>query len=112
MAYKKEKDEKFRYLVKNGKTDIEVLCKTLQNNGPYQRLDIGILGAVPKLKLVTPRSQASAELDNNAFTKVLSKKAKKLGKHVSRERLFQRISRFTNYQDPVYEDSLSEDESE
>ena len=87
------------------------MCKTLENNGPYQRIDLGTLGAIPKLKLVTPRSPASIEKDKNEFTKVTSKRAKKLGRHVSRERLFQRLSRFTNYQDPVSEDSLSKDES-
>ena len=112
MSYKKDKDDKFRYIVKNGINDIEVMCKTLQNNGPYQRIDIGILGAVPKLKLVTPRSSASTDLDKNIFTKVLSKKAKKHGKHVSRERLYERISRFTNYLDPVSEDSLSEEDAD
>ena len=111
MAYKKEKDAKFRYVIKNGSTDLEVLCKTLENNGPQQRIDLGTLGAIPKLKLVTPRTPASIEKDKNEFTKVTSKEAKKLGKHVSRERLFQILARFTNYQDPVSEDSLSEDES-
>ena len=111
MDFKKQKDPNFRYLVKNGTTDLEVLCKTLDNNGPYQRIDLSILGAIPKLKLVTPKSVALIQKENEDFTKVLSKKAKKLGKKVSKERLFKRIHRFINYQEPVSEDELSDDES-
>ena len=111
MEYKREKDEKFRYMIKNGTTDLEVMCKSLNNNGPYGRIDLGVLCAVPKLKLITPRPSASIDKDKDDFIKVTSKKAKKSGRAVSKARLFQRLYRFTNYLEPVSDESLSEDDS-
>ena len=36
LAYKKDKDEKFRYLIKPGLNDIEILCKTMHHKGPFR----------------------------------------------------------------------------
>ena len=98
-------------MIKNGTTDLEVMCKSLNNNGPYKRLDLGILGAVPKLKLITPKQSSSVEKNKDEFIKVTSKKAKKSGRAVSKARLFQRLYRFTNYLEPVSDESLSEEDS-
>ena len=38
LDYKEKKDPKFRYFVKNGINDLEILCKTMSSNGPYRRI--------------------------------------------------------------------------
>ena len=57
MAYKKE-DEDFRYIIRNGAKDIEVVMKrvTEVHHLPYRKIELAELGALPSLK---PRSAPS-----------------------------------------------------
>ena len=83
----------------------------MNHNGPFRRIDPGILGAIPDLDLTTPKSK-SPEKNNEGFTRVEKKRRKKRGRHVSQSRLFQRIERFLNMVDPLSEDEVSDDNME
>ena len=110
MTYKTERDPGFRYLVKSGLVDIEVLCKTENSGAPYRRIDLGLLGAVPDLKTVTPNSR-KPDVPPTEFTRV-SRKSKKRGKHVPQDRIFRRIDNFIKMIEPMSEEDVSNDEDE
>ena len=111
MSYKKERDDKFWYLIKPGLNDIEILCKTFNHNGPFRRIDPSILGAIPNLETTTPKAR-SPEKPLDGFTKVEKKRSSKRGKHVSQTRLFNRIERFVNMGEPISDDDLSDNDME
>ena len=68
----------------NGVNDLEVLCKLTSSNGPYGRIDIGVLGEVPELKLVMPKNVQLMEKDENSFIIVENKKKKKKCRKMSK----------------------------
>ena len=96
-------------MIKISLNDLEVLIKSTVGNrsGPYRRIDPGILGAIPELKLKTGRSGEKVEEDPNAFTTVERSRRKKHGKHVSKKRVFDRLDRFLERQEAVSDEEIS-----
>ena len=112
MEYKTQRDKNFRYLVKNTSSDIEILVKSVDPNrgGPYRKIDLALLGEIPDLKLKIDKKETAHEIDPNKFTKVTSRRKKKLGKKTSQNRIFNRLDRFLERLEPLSDDDLSCDE--
>ena len=58
LTYKEEKNQNLRYYIKNGRCDLELFCKDGSTNSPYRRMDISMLGSIPKLKLNMKEKEA------------------------------------------------------
>ena len=73
MSYKERRNKNIKYIIKAEKCDLEVLCKYLDKDQqiPYRRIYIGVLGAIPHHKTETkPKEETPSEHD---FTTVMSK---------------------------------------
>ena len=79
IEYKTERDPQIPN--KNTTNDLEVLVKSTASNreGPYRRIDPGMLGVVPQLKLSTVAKVEGENLDPSTFITVSAKKRKKFG---------------------------------
>ena len=99
--------------MKNCDNDLEILVKSTQTHreGPYRRIDIGMLGAIAKLKYRTekPPPPSNPSPDPNSFTPVTYPRKKKLGKEASQRRVFPRLGRFLHREEP-WSDIDSQDE--
>ena len=98
--------------MKNSTTDLEILVKSVDPNrgGPYRKIDIAVLGAIPKLKLKIDKKTETPASDPNEFSTVSILRKRKLGKKASKERVFRRLERFLDTQEPMSEDELSSDD--
>ena len=112
MDFKTKRDRNFRYIVKNLTTDLEILVKSVDPNrgGPYRKIDIAILGAIPELNLKINKKIETPAEGPNEFTTVSSRRKRKLGKKASKERVFRRLERFLEMGEPMSDDEQSSDE--
>ena len=87
-----------------------MLVKSITNNAPYRRINLGILGAIPDLKLTTLKPASPEAKNLPEFTIVERKRNKKRGKHVEKNRLFNRIERFINTMKPLSDCEVTVDD--
>ena len=86
------------------------MCKSAASNGPYRRINLEILGVIPKLKLKTRKSKYYPPKNDEGFNLVGAKKKFGRDKHVSKRRLFQWIQDFINFREHVSDDNESEED--
>ena len=94
MSYKKAHPD-FRYSIRNGSHDIQVMIKRLSefNYTPYRPIEIEDLGEISplKLKYTNDENHESAEVeDEDGFQKIARKSARP--NYVPKDIIFQRIT--------------------
>ena len=104
LAYKKQHQD-FRYIIRNGQTDLRVLIKRVSelNHVPYRELDVLSLGAISPLK---PKSEKpdedkieedESETDEQGFIKPKIRKGTLWkAKCTERNKIFENITSFLN----------------
>ena len=81
IDYKTEVDKDTRYLIKASVNDIEILIQSTRENrqGPYRRIDPGVLGAIPELNLKTEKAPEVQASDDSEFSPVNQSRGSLLG---------------------------------
>merc|ERR1712081_130237 len=100
MAYKKEVNRDFRYIVWNGQKDLKILIKRLSEEGrvPYRELSLDVLGRLSPLKTQVkekPKEKPEEDEDVNDGFQVQGSPRKEDG-YIPKERIFQNITSILN----------------
>merc|ERR1712081_5469 len=99
MGYKKENKD-FRYLVRNGQKDVNVLIKRISKEGrvPCRELSLDVLGRLSPLKTQireNPKEKPEGEEDSNdGFTTQGS--SRKNDNYIPKERIYNNITAILN----------------
>merc|ERR1711954_117093 len=100
MAYKKEVNRDFRYIVRNGQKDLKILIKRLSEEGrvPYRELSLDVLGRLSPLKTQVkekPKEKPVEDEDvNDGFQKQGS--PRKEDNYIPKDRIFHNITSILN----------------
>ena len=104
MEYKKSVNENLRYIIKNDLDDLKILVRSYDefDHVPYREMCLETLGKLPELECITksdtvPEAVMLEAEDPDKFRlsrEERKRKQRKSPKKLSRERIFERITRF------------------